>query len=694
MQREKMERIDRIETKIQLPRATFCVLLYGDHADLARRCIGSILRFVPQGEYALRIGMNACNRHTVSYVEGLSRQTDMDLLVRSEVNLYKCPMMRKLFWDKPIETEWVVWFDDDTHILSDGWWAGLWRHLSQHAVDAVGELWWWNWEPNHWNFVKESQWFRGVAPQRHRRSRRPGISFMTGAYWVIKTLCLRELDWPDLRLVQKRIRHEDKYLSEAMRQGGWRILNYAAGIKVNDSPTRTIWNREQSLPVRRRTRCRELGGEIAKVSALIQPYVRGNGMDLGCWRYKVCPGAIGVDRAAFPAVNWLGDARDLSWLADGVLDYVVASHILEDCPDDPCEIVKEWLRVLKGGGTLILFLPDQAKYEAWNRERCQGTNPSHCQSWTKESFAQQVVSPLAKAGKVIVLLTEERREWDYCFLFILQKMSVTEKDPPLLSFEGGASGADANQSRSEELSVQTEDPIWHASSEMATDALEKPKNDTLDAGFVRLPDVRAMEQRLRRQVRGLRRQLDATVSVLRSIILDSLSHEQIQGGELEPNSEILEEYKRKILIDWLTNPQLRAGLGLRVKGSTPSERGGESSVRRVDCQDRRQFCRAACCRLSFALAEQEIRSGRIHWSLEQPFMRVAGPDGYCVHLDRRTLGCLIYENRPHVCRRYSCRNDKRIWEAFETKRISSSLRRLFGSSAEPSPAMEPDDDSQ
>jgi Fe-S-cluster containining protein len=465
--------------------------------------------------------MNACGQDTISYVEGLNRQSDIDLVVRSEVNLYKCPMMRKLLWDKPIETEWVIWFDDDTHILSDIWWAGLWRHLSQHAAEAVGELRWWSWKPNHWEFVKESQWFRGVAPQRRRRYGRPGISFMTGAYWVIKTVCLRELDWPDLRLVQKRIRHEDKYLSEALRQQGWKLLNYARDIKTNDAPTRTVW----ILP---------------------------------------------------PGSN------------------------LEE-----------------------LRVPEERK---------------------------TLGHPEAKSSRSNIAKT----------------LSLGER----AATEGFASDG---------------------SNDMQSQHRGQSDTQTLGSGFVQLRDAHATAKQLRREIRGLKRQLEATISVLRSVILEGRVHEQASSKQLQRDLAGSESWKRRILVEWLKDPKLRAGLGLRVHRSPSPGAASMPSLRKVDCDNRREYCQAVCCRLSFSLTEEEIRGGQIQWSLEQPFVRLASPDGYCIHLDRETYKCSIYEKRPVVCRRYVCMRDRRVWEDFETKKISPSLASLSSAEAARTSEMEPEE---
>lgn len=42
-----------------------------------------------------------------------------------------------------------------------------------------------------------------------------------------------------------------------------------------------------------------------------------------------------------------------------------------------------------------------------------------------------------------------------------------------------------------------------------------------------------------------------------------------------------------------------------------------------------------------------------------------GDDGYCVHCDPATRGCAIHARRPHVCRQYDCRGDRRVWLDFE-----------------------------
>lgn len=85
----------------------------------------------------------------------------------------------------------------------------------------------------------------------------------------------------------------------------------------------------------------------------------------------------------------------------------------------------------------------------------------------------------------------------------------------------------------------------------------------------------------------------------------------------------------------------------------------------IDCATRAPYCKAACCRLPFALSRQDVRERIVHWELGRPYLIEQGPDGYCTHLDHSTCGCMIYQHRPVPCRGYDCRQDQRIWLDFD-----------------------------
>ena len=85
----------------------------------------------------------------------------------------------------------------------------------------------------------------------------------------------------------------------------------------------------------------------------------------------------------------------------------------------------------------------------------------------------------------------------------------------------------------------------------------------------------------------------------------------------------------------------------------------------VDCENRLHLCKAACCRLPFALSKQDIQEGIVKWDLGQPYLNARDKEWYCVHMERGACHCRIYQHRPIPCRGYDCRNGERIWLDFE-----------------------------
>jgi ubiquinone/menaquinone biosynthesis C-methylase UbiE len=79
------------------------------------------------------------------------------------------------------------------------------------------------------------------------------------------------------------------------------------------------------------------------------------------------------------------DAAELPFESN-TLDYVFSSHCLEDA-DDTKEWLREWLRVIRPGGNLVLFLPDQQAYVA----HCKASNSLPNQAHKHDDFSLQYV---------------------------------------------------------------------------------------------------------------------------------------------------------------------------------------------------------------------------------------------------------------------------------------------------------------
>lgn len=116
-------------------------------------------------------------------------------------------------------------------------------------------------------------------------------------------------------------------------------------------------------------------------SRFITRYFVGNGIDIGAGddpvsNYKdFFPGMQQVRNWDLPD----GDAQLMASVADNSFDWLLSSHCLEHMRD-PTEAMRNWSRILKPGGHMVLLVPDEDLYE-------QGVFPSrfnwdHKTTWT------------------------------------------------------------------------------------------------------------------------------------------------------------------------------------------------------------------------------------------------------------------------------------------------------------------------
>ena len=104
--------------------------------------------------------------------------------------------------------------------------------------------------------------------------------------------------------------------------------------------------------------------EAVKCKDRVKQYLGTNILDCGVDDDKIVPWAIGVDlyrNDTKGIVNLVGDATRLYWFQDNVFDTVFSSHTLEDIIDTE-SVLREWLRVLKPAGYLILYVPHKNYY--------------------------------------------------------------------------------------------------------------------------------------------------------------------------------------------------------------------------------------------------------------------------------------------------------------------------------------------
>src|SRR3990167_9570903 len=167
--------------------------------------------------------------------------------------------------------------------------------------------------------------------------------------------------------------------------------------------------------------------EAGKVLWELVPYTRGLGLDIGCGPAKAFPHFIGVDNRKDTALFGIKmdpdmtvpDATSLSMWSDKSVDFIFSSHMLEHIVDyKGC--LREWWRLIKEGGHLCLYLPDEDEYP---KVGTPGANPDH--KW--DVNYDKIVDAMKEIGSWDLLRFEKRNQGaEYSLFFVFKKISGGE----------------------------------------------------------------------------------------------------------------------------------------------------------------------------------------------------------------------------------------------------------------------------
>jgi len=164
------------------------------------------------------------------------------------------------------------------------------------------------------------------------------------------------------------------------------------------------------------------GNEAGKIKYEIPKYTRGRVLDLGSGPWKPYDHFIGMDlMTEWAGLGWkpdiYGDCTDLSMFASNSLDAVFSSHLLEHL-DNPGKVLREWWRVIKPGGYLVLYLPHADLYPNMGEE---GANPDHKHDFRPED----IVEIMQGVGKSWDLVENQTRSegTEYSFFQVYRKMN-------------------------------------------------------------------------------------------------------------------------------------------------------------------------------------------------------------------------------------------------------------------------------
>jgi predicted SAM-dependent methyltransferase len=158
----------------------------------------------------------------------------------------------------------------------------------------------------------------------------------------------------------------------------------------------------------------------------LERYCLGIGLDLGCGDDLIVPWAIGVDTRQLGYTSALGDVTALNkFFQSGSMDFVFSSHCLEDF-NDTVSVLRHWISMLRTGGYLVLYLPDQKRY----MEHCKANGVLPNQNHKNPEFSLEYVQLcLNVLGNTLTVFAKDPLpEYSYSFGLVVQKVDSSWKN--------------------------------------------------------------------------------------------------------------------------------------------------------------------------------------------------------------------------------------------------------------------------
>ena len=208
--------------------ACICILFYGageKYLKLAKRVLNAPMQLLADRNIEFRFGCNSVGTSTLDFLQ--QQQADYfksALLIEQETNLFKYPMMRRMFKFAPVTAPITMWFDHDSHIDPDidvdNWFSRVARQLS--ACDMIGSV--------HRNCLSAGQtsWVEKQSWTNTSVSRY--VQYVNGSWWAVNTPVLHAFDWPPTNLQQKG---GDILLGELFKQQNKRLCHFRDGVRIN-----------------------------------------------------------------------------------------------------------------------------------------------------------------------------------------------------------------------------------------------------------------------------------------------------------------------------------------------------------------------------------------------------------------------------------------------------------------------------
>lgn len=349
------------------------------------------------------------------YVVNNGDPQNMDLLKHPRITILQ--QTENLGWEGGLKAgiaasseEFILFMNDDTYIpLSSTRWSNIMlNNFGNPEVGAVG--------PSS-NCVMGAQNIFAGTPEQHDLLT---VNFLIGFCLMVRRSALEKAGGVDDTLSGG----DDLDLSIRLRKAGYKLLinrnvfvyhhGFKTGERVNGGPTtkggwnsvemteRTNWGLIEKHGLREFLGCMNQietgpvdpnqgwGGDLE--GDVCRSFIVGdNVVEFGCGGKKTVPHVVGVDRISRDgqvpgaAVDFLSKADIVADVEKELpieserFDTAIARHIMEHVID-PVSALKEWGRVLKKGGRLIVAVPN---HEIRNSIPM---NIEHVHAWTPKSL--------------------------------------------------------------------------------------------------------------------------------------------------------------------------------------------------------------------------------------------------------------------------------------------------------------------
>lgn len=172
----------------------------------------------------------------------------------------------------------------------------------------------------------------------------------------------------------------------------------------------------------------EVRGETDHCRHRLMKYCRGQGLDLGCGGTKIRTDAIGIDLYS-PLADMNMDAQLLEIYPENQFDYIFSSHMLEEIQDTESTL-REWLRVIKVGGHIVLYQADKELYYQLGSPEC---NPRHKHHFNWEEL-WEIFKRIGNTKLIHHWREPEGKEWS--FELVVRKTGDGMENDEINEWEG------------------------------------------------------------------------------------------------------------------------------------------------------------------------------------------------------------------------------------------------------------------